>query len=54
MAVIDLEPRPPAIDVRKLSASYGAAPVLDGVSLRLHAGELLAVLGGNGAGNRRC
>jgi ABC-2 type transport system ATP-binding protein len=50
MAVIDLEPRPPAIEVRDLVVGYGGAPVLDGVSLTLRAGELLAVLGGNGAG----
>ena len=50
MAVIDLMPRPPALDVRGLVAGYGGEPVLQGVSLRLQAGELLAVLGGNGAG----
>lgn len=50
MAVIDLEPRPPALDVRELIAGYGGEPVLDGISLRLEPGELLAVLGGNGAG----
>ena len=50
MTVIDLEPRPPALDVRDLVAGYGGAPVLDGVSLTLARGELLAVLGGNGAG----
>ncbi len=30
--------------------SYGAVPVLRGVSLALHAGEVHALLGGNGAG----
>jgi ABC-2 type transport system ATP-binding protein len=50
MAVIDLAPRPPALEVRHLVARYGETPVLDDVSLRLHPGELLAVLGGNGAG----
>ncbi len=50
MAVIDLMPRPPALDVRGLVAGYGGGPVLDGVSLTLQPGELLAVLGGNGAG----
>lgn len=50
MAVIDLEARPPAVDVRDLVAGYGGRPVLGGVSLSLRPGELLAVLGGNGAG----
>ncbi len=50
MTAIDLESSAPALEVRDLVAGYGAAPVLDGVSLRLEAGELLAVLGGNGAG----
>ena len=50
MAIIDLDPRPAALDVQALVAGYGGAPVLDGVSLRLQPGELLAVLGGNGAG----
>lgn len=50
MASIDLEVRPPALDVRGLVAGYGSGPVLDGVSLTLQHGELLAVLGGNGAG----
>jgi len=50
MTVIDLEPRPSAVEVHDLVAGYGGAPVLDGVSLTLARGELLAVLGGNGAG----
>jgi ABC-2 type transport system ATP-binding protein len=50
MAVSDLAPRPPALEVRGLVARYGETPALDDVSLRLHPGELLAVLGGNGAG----
>jgi len=37
-----------AID--KLSADYGAAPVLEGVDLNVRDGELVAVLGANGAG----
>ena len=36
--------------VRDLSAGYGAAPVLQAVSLHVEAGETVALLGPNGAG----
>jgi branched-chain amino acid transport system ATP-binding protein/branched-chain amino acid transport system permease protein len=36
--------------VQRLTAGYGAAPVLDNISLNVKAGELIAVLGANGAG----
>jgi branched-chain amino acid transport system ATP-binding protein len=36
--------------VEGLDVAYGAVPVLHGVSLRLEAGEVLALLGRNGAG----
>jgi branched-subunit amino acid ABC-type transport system permease component len=41
--------RDSALAVRHLSVGYGAAPVLDGVDLSVHAGKLVATLGGNGA-----
>ncbi len=34
----------------KLTAGYGAAPVLDGADLDVYPGEMVAVLGANGAG----
>ena len=39
-----------ALDVRGISASYGARQVLDDVTIQVATGELLAVLGHNGAG----
>jgi ABC-type branched-subunit amino acid transport system ATPase component len=38
------------LDVGRLEAGYGAAPVLKGIDLRVNDGELVAVLGANGAG----
>ena len=39
-----------SIDVERLSFSYGAHPVLRDVSFRAEPGQLVAVLGPNGAG----
>jgi branched-chain amino acid transport system ATP-binding protein len=44
-------PRAPTLlDVRGLEAGYGAIQVLWDISLRVDEGEIVAVLGGNGAG----
>jgi len=40
----------PVLNVENLTASYGAAPVLEGIELSVHDGEMVAVLGANGAG----
>lgn len=40
----------PLLEVRGLSASYGRAQVLFDVSLRVHPGEVVALIGRNGAG----
>jgi phospholipid/cholesterol/gamma-HCH transport system ATP-binding protein len=38
------------IEVEDLVASYGARPILRGVSLRVVAGEILVIMGGSGSG----
>jgi branched-chain amino acid transport system ATP-binding protein len=40
----------PLLDVRDLTSGYGTVDVLHGVSLAIHAGETVAILGSNGAG----
>lgn len=40
----------PILDVRNLSAAYGQAQILFGISLALNAGEVVALMGRNGAG----
>jgi branched-chain amino acid transport system ATP-binding protein len=44
------EERKVLLEVRGLTAGFGAGPVLVGVDLDVYAGELLALIGANGAG----
>src|SRR2546423_12166719 len=44
------EPAPALLDVRGLTAGFGAGPVLFGVDLDLRPGEMVALIGANGAG----
>lgn len=43
-------PEPPALELRSLTAGYGARKVLTGLDLHVQPGELVAVVGHNGAG----
>ena len=38
------------LEVSKLTAGYGAAPVLHSIDLSIDQGQIVAVLGANGAG----
>ena len=44
------EPAAPLLSVRDLAVFYGDAQALDGVSLEVRAGEIVAIIGANGAG----
>lgn len=46
----DLTAAEPVIDVRNLCVDRGGTPVLKGLHLSVNAGEVYALLGGNGAG----
>lgn len=46
----DVATTPEVLGVGKLTAGYGAAPVLHDVSIQVREGELVALLGANGAG----
>ncbi|KAA2255906.1 ABC transporter ATP-binding protein [Solihabitans fulvus] len=41
---------PPLLEAQELRKSFGATPALDGASLRVRAGEVLAVMGPSGSG----
>ena len=43
----------PVLELDGLSAGYGAAAVVRGLDLHVHAGEVVALLGPNGPGRRR-
>ncbi len=43
-------PAPAILTVQEVTRSYGAQPVLDGVSLTLHEGERVGLIGRNGSG----
>src|SRR3954462_5244907 len=40
----------PMLEVRDLQVSYGAAPAINGLHLKVEAGALVVVVGPNGAG----
>lgn len=49
-ATVALEPAATLLDVRELDAWYAAAQILRGVSLQVQRGEVVALMGRNGAG----
>ena len=49
-AVVALDPRPVLLDCTAVSAAYGQLQVLFGVDLAIREGEIVALLGTNGAG----
>ena len=45
-----MEERTPILSVKDLVVNYGAIQALKGASLDVYAGEIVAVIGANGAG----
>ena len=41
---------PPVLDVRSLTKAFGAMKAVDAISFRVHAGEILVIVGGSGCG----
>jgi simple sugar transport system ATP-binding protein len=50
MSVAGLDHAPPRLAARELAKHYGGVEALRGVSLHVHAGEVLGLVGDNGAG----
>lgn len=48
--VVAAAPGGPSVDVADLAVRFGGVTAVDGVSLRVSSGEVLALVGGNGAG----
>src|SRR5713101_3290486 len=46
----DLSPGPPMLELEDVHARYGANEALHGISLRVAAGTIVTLIGGNGAG----
>ena len=46
----DMNTSPPALEIKGLHAWYGESHILHGVDLTVHRGEVLTLLGRNGAG----
>src|SRR5215468_5699733 len=42
--------RPPLLELRNIEVCYGKLRALNGISLHVHEGEVVALLGANGAG----
>lgn len=42
--------KPPIVECRDLVVGYAGTPILEGVNLQIHAGEIVALLGGSGCG----
>ena len=43
----------PLVSLRNIRVAFGGVHAVEDVSIDLHAGEVVAVVGGNGAGSRR-
>jgi branched-chain amino acid transport system ATP-binding protein len=44
----------PLLELRKLSKAFGGLTVIDELDLEVADGEIVSVIGPNGAGRRRC